>query len=60
VKGTILDESGNPFMGVTVADKGTITDVDGKYTINVKNLEKATFIVFFYRSSDNRREYKGA
>lgn len=50
VKGTILDESGYPFMGVTVAEKGTtngtITDVNGKYTINVKNLEKATLKYF--------------
>lgn len=39
VKGTVNDESGEPLSGVSVVVKGTttgtITDIDGAYTINV-------------------------
>jgi TonB-linked SusC/RagA family outer membrane protein len=39
VKGTVTDESGEPLIGVTVTERGTsnraITDIDGKFTINV-------------------------
>ena len=39
VTGTILDENGEPMLGVTVIDKttgnGTVTDLDGKYSIDV-------------------------
>ncbi|GAB3645654.1 TonB-dependent receptor [Echinicola sediminis] len=39
VEGVVTDEMGQPFPGVTVLEKGTtngtITDMDGKYTINV-------------------------
>ena len=38
VKGTVKDHTGNPLIGVSVAIKGTtngtITDIDGKYSIN--------------------------
>ena len=40
VQGTVLDEKNLPVIGATVliknTDTGTITDVDGKYTINAK------------------------
>lgn len=40
VKGTILDETGAPMIGAGVAEKGTdngtVTDLDGLYTIKVK------------------------
>ena len=40
VKGTILDETGAPMVGAGVTEKGTtngtITDLDGLYTIKVK------------------------
>ena len=39
VTGTITDESASPLVGVTVVVKGTqvggITDVDGRYRVNV-------------------------
>ena len=39
VKGRVVDESGNPMAGVNVVEQGTtngtITDVDGNYTITV-------------------------
>ncbi|HMM02336.1 TonB-dependent receptor [Dysgonomonas sp.] len=38
VKGTVKDRTGNPLIGVSVTIKGTttgtITDIDGKYSIN--------------------------
>ena len=41
IKGNVIDEDGNPLIGVTVSLKedpsqGTITDIDGNYTIIVK------------------------
>lgn len=38
VKGTVLDENGEPLIGVSIVVKGTstgtITDFDGKFSIN--------------------------
>lgn len=49
VSGNVVDESGEPMPGVTIQEQGTtngtITDVDGKYSINVD--EKATIIFSF-------------
>ena len=41
IKGTVIDENGEPVIGATVSDKndtknGTITDFDGNFTVNVK------------------------
>lgn len=40
VTGTITDENGDPLIGVTVMEagtqNGTVTDIDGRYTLNVK------------------------
>lgn len=45
VKGVVFDETGTPFMGASVSEKGTkngtITDIDGKFTISVKNLKSS-------------------
>ena len=40
IKGTVIDENGDPVIGATVAEKanpknGTITDLDGNFTVNV-------------------------
>ena len=49
VTGTVTDKSGMPLPGVNVLEKGTtngsITDVDGKYSINV---EKGKTLMFSY------------
>ena len=41
VTGTVTDEFGDPAMGVSVTVKGVkggvLTDIDGKYSINVPN-----------------------
>jgi len=48
VKGSVIDESGEPIIGATVSVKGTttatITDIDGKFQITVaKNVTSLTF-----------------
>jgi TonB-linked SusC/RagA family outer membrane protein len=41
VSGTVTDENGEPLIGVTLAIKGqargTVTDINGKYALNVSN-----------------------
>lgn len=45
IKGTVLDELGEPIIGANIVEKGTtngtITDIDGKYTISVSNMQRA-------------------
>ena len=46
VKGTVVDETGEPVIGATVlvvggsASQGTITDMDGNFSVNVKPGQK--------------------
>ena len=46
ISGVVLDSNKDPLTGVTVmvkgTNKGTTTDLDGKFTINVENPSKAT------------------
>ena len=51
VEGTVTDGSGEPLIGVSVVVKGAtgvgvVTDIDGKYKLNVKN--KNATLVFSY------------
>ena len=50
IRGTVIDESGEPLIGVNVTVKGTTigitTDIDGKYTLNVPG--ENSIIVFSY------------
>ena len=43
ITGVVKDQSGEPLIGVNVMEKGTtngsITDVDGKYSVSVKGGE---------------------
>lgn len=45
IKGKVLDELGDPIIGANVIEKGTtngtITDLDGNYTVTVSNPERA-------------------
>ena len=45
VKGVVKDETGEPVIGVNIVEKGTtngtITDMDGKFNLTVKDLNKA-------------------
>ena len=51
IKGKILDENGEPIIGANVIEKGTtngtITDLDGNYTLTVKNLKNAVLQVSY-------------
>lgn len=50
VRGTVVDETGEPLVGVTIivsgTSTGTITDFDGKYSVNVPASAKT--LVFNY------------
>jgi TonB-linked SusC/RagA family outer membrane protein len=50
VKGTVKDGSGEPLAGVSIAVKGTVngtmTDIDGKYSISVPN-SNATIVASY-------------
>ena len=54
IKGEVTDESGLPIIGATVLEEdsgnGTITDIDGKYIINVKPNSKLLFSYIGYLS----------
>ena len=51
IKGKILDENGEPIIGANVVEKGTtngtITDLDGNYTLTVNNLKNAVLQVSY-------------
>lgn len=53
VKGTVMDNTGNPLIGVTVAVKGTttgtMTDIDGAFSINVQENQTLTFTYVGYK-----------
>ena len=56
ITGTVLDESGNPLTGTSVlvdgTTNGTITDVDGKYSINA---DKGSVLVFDFIGFEPQR-----
>lgn len=56
IKGTIIDESGEPMPGVTVVIKGTnngtVTDVDGKYIIS--NISEDAVLQFSFVGMQNQ------
>jgi len=59
VKGKVIDETGETLIGVNVVEKGTtngsITDLDGNYSVTVNNSEKAilSFSYIGYTSIEN-------
>ena len=56
VSGVVMGSDGEPMMGVNVVEKGTtngtITDLDGKYTLNVGSNAVLQFSYIGYVSSD--------
>ena len=56
ISGVVIDESGEALIGVTVLEKttnnGTITDLDGKYTINVSEDAVLVFSYVGYESQE--------
>lgn len=58
VTGTVMDKNGVPLTGVNVIEKGTtvgtVTDIDGKYTLNVKEGSILVFSYIGYNSQEVR------
>ena len=56
ISGTVLDDAGYPLPGTSVliegSSTGTITDVDGKYTINAA---KGTVLLFDFIGFEPQR-----
>ena len=52
VKGTVVDDAGEPVIGATVMEKetrnGTVTDIDGNYVIKVKRNAQLTISYLGY------------
>jgi hypothetical protein len=61
-KGKVVDKSGEPLIGVTVQvvgqTGGTVTDIDGKYTIDAQKGAKLKFSYVGYK--DQTIAYDGA
>lgn len=56
VTGTVKDESGVPLIGVAVIEKGTsngtVTDMDGKYTIKCQSDATLEFSYLSYKTKE--------
>lgn len=52
VKGTVVDDAGDPVIGATIMEKGTrngtVTDIDGNYVIKVKRNAQLTISYLGY------------
>ena len=63
VKGNVVDESGEPLIGVTVmvggTAIGTATDIDGNYTINVPNIKKDDLIFTYVGMAEVKEHVNG-
>lgn len=57
VKGVVQDKEGEPLIGATVLEKGTsngtATDVDGKFTINVKSAKSVLVVSYVGMNTKN-------
>jgi TonB-linked SusC/RagA family outer membrane protein len=64
VRGKVVDAKGESLPGVTVLLKGTatgtITDIDGKYTLNVGNASNGTLVFSFVGYKTQELPVKGA
>ena len=51
VKGTVLDEQGEPLIGASVVEKGAAngfsTDIDGNFQLDIKDVQKAELTVSY-------------
>ena len=63
VKGKVLDEQGEPIIGANVVEKGTtngtITDLDGNYSLTVNDLKKAVLQFSFIGYNTQEEAVKG-
>ena len=57
IKGIVVDATGEPLIGVNVSGKGTtigiITDIDGKYTLEVPTNATLVFSYIGYRTQEH-------
>lgn len=57
IKGIVVDATGEPLIGVNVSVKGTtigiITDIDGKYTLEVPTNATLVFSYIGYRTQEH-------
>ncbi|MBB4034999.1 TonB-linked SusC/RagA family outer membrane protein [Dysgonomonas hofstadii] len=62
ITGTVKDSQGEPLIGVTVSikgtTKGTMTDIDGKYTLSVTNDDK-TLVATYVGMKPNEKAITG-
>ena len=60
VTGQIVDESGQPIIGATIrlqdATTGTITDIDGHFSLNVPDGKRAGNILYRISETSNPAE----
>ena len=63
IKGKVLDEQGEPIIGANVVEKGTtngsITDLDGNYSVTVSDLKKAVLQFSFIGYNKQEEAVKG-
>lgn len=63
VKGKVLDELGEPIIGANIVEKGTtngtITDIDGNYTLTLNDLKKSILQVSFIGYNSIEEAVKG-
>ncbi|MDE6741854.1 MAG: SusC/RagA family TonB-linked outer membrane protein, partial [Muribaculaceae bacterium] len=63
VKGNVVDESGEPLIGVTVRVDGTsigaATDIDGNFSINVPNIKKDHLLFGYVGMADQKIAVNG-
>ena len=61
VKGTVLDENGEPLIGVSIVVKGTstgtITDFDGKFSINLPAGSKELVVSYIGYKDQERKPF---
>lgn len=62
VNGTVFDENGQPIPGATILDvntgKGTVTDIDGRYSISVEDNTVLSFSFIGYETQQINVEGK--
>jgi iron complex outermembrane receptor protein len=63
VKGKVLDESGEPIIGANIMEKGTtngtITDLDGNYSLNITNPDRVILQASFIGYTTKEEAVRG-
>ena len=63
VSGRVLDNNGEPLIGVTVTEKGTnnktITDIDGRYTLDLQNANSSITVSYIGFEEQTLKPHEG-